>query len=92
MTKVEAAASIGLVVGKIEEVKALDRGFVTRFVLPAVDEYSSPSRCEVFSDKRLGQAGESMNVNVRIAGYREQVRAKDGTPFWKYHNRLFAQV
>lgn len=46
-------------------------------VLPAPDEYTSPSTVCVLSKHRLGEREEMVIVDVRIGGYKRSYRATD---------------
>lgn len=76
--------------GRIEESTALDNGgFDTAIAMPAQDEFSSPSFIHVYSDKRIGQKGEMVQVLVDVRGFRQRINGQKGT--WvKYTNTLRA--
>ena len=57
--------------GKIDKVDQFDKkdgGTIheTLIVLPSIDQYSSPPRFAVKSDKKIGKLGESVDVNVIV--------------------------
>jgi hypothetical protein len=83
-------ANQALIAGRVEEVTALDNGgFDTSLAMPAADQYSSPSFVHVYSDKRFGQKGETVQVLVNVAGFRQRIQGKQG--MWvKYTNVLRA--
>ncbi|MFS8934745.1 hypothetical protein [Cupriavidus taiwanensis] len=86
----QVGANQCLLVGRVEEVTALENGgFDTAVAMPAPDEYSSPSFVHVYSDKRIGQKGETVQVLVDVRGFRQRINGKQG--MWvKYTNVLRA--
>ncbi|WP_342049727.1 MULTISPECIES: hypothetical protein [unclassified Cupriavidus] len=83
-------ANQALIVGRIEDVTSLDNGgFDTSLAMPAPDSFTSPSFVHVYSDKRIGQKGETVNVLVDVRGFRQRINGKQGQ--WvKYTNVLRA--
>lgn len=79
-----------LIRGRVEESTALENGgFDTAIAMPAPDEFSSPSFIHVYSDKRLGQKGEVVQVLVDVRGFRQRINGNKGV--WvKYTNTLRA--
>ncbi|MDW5415648.1 hypothetical protein R6242_03570 [Iodobacter sp. CM08] len=59
-----------LLCGRVNAVRKSDDTVYTEVILPSVDEYSQPATIEVRSKKRLGQIGETVQINVSCAGYR----------------------
>jgi hypothetical protein len=86
----KVGANQALVVGRVEESTALENGgYDTAIAMPAPDEYSSPSFVHVYSDKRLGQKGDVVNVMVDVRGFRQRINGNKGV--WvKYTNTLRA--
>lgn len=89
-TPTKVGANQSFIVGRIEEVTSLDNGgFDTALAMPAPDEFSSPSFVHIYSDKRFGQKGETVNVLVDVRGFRQRINGKQGQ--WiKYTNVLRA--
>lgn len=87
---IKVGANQALVAGRIEEVTSLDNGgFDTALAMPAPDQFSSPSFVHIYSDKRFGQKGETVQVLVNVAGFRQRIQGKQGQ--WiKYTNVLRA--
>ncbi|WP_454742789.1 hypothetical protein [Cupriavidus necator] len=87
---IKVGANQVLLIGRVEEVTALDNGgFDTAIAMPAPDEYSSPSFVHVYSDKRIGQKGETVQQLVDVRGFRQRINGKQGV--WvKYTNTLRA--
>jgi len=56
--------------GKIDKIDQFDgqNGTIheTLLILPAIDQYSSPPRFAIKSDKKIGKPGESVDVTVII--------------------------
>ncbi len=56
--------------GRIDKIDQFDgqNGTIheTLIVLPSADQYSSPSRFAVKSDRKLGKAGEAIDVTVLV--------------------------
>ncbi|URF08057.1 hypothetical protein [Cupriavidus campinensis] len=87
---IKVGANQALIMGRVEEVTALENGgFDTAIALPAADQYSSPSFMHVYSDKRIGQKGETVQQLVDLRGFRQRINGNKGV--WvKYTNTLRA--
>lgn len=87
---IKVGANQALIAGRVEDVTALDNGgFDTALAMPAADQYSSPSFVHVYSDKRVGQKGETVQVLVDVRGFRQRINGQKGQ--WiKYTNTLRA--
>lgn len=72
-----ALFNVATLSGKIDAVKAVDKGFYTHLVTPAPDAYSHPQVLEIRSKKRLGQIGEEIRVGVNIGGFRRKFQYDD---------------
>lgn len=71
-----------VVVGKIDFVRSFDsqegRLFEHRLLQAAEDEYSSPQAVLVTAKNKLGQAGDECRVLVRVGGYRDSYKNREG--------------
>ena len=59
-----------LLAGRVNSVRKADDTVYTEVTLPAPDQYSQPAAVEIRSRKRLGQVGETIEVQVICGGYR----------------------
>lgn len=59
-----------LLAGRVNSVRKADDTVYTEVTLPAPDQYSQPAAVEIRSRKRLGQVGETIEVQVVCGGYR----------------------
>ncbi|MBM5573660.1 hypothetical protein [Deefgea sp. CFH1-16] len=59
-----------LLCGRVNAVRKSDDTVYTEVILPSADEYSQPATIEIRSKKRLGQIGETVQINVSCGGYR----------------------
>lgn len=70
------------ILGKIAFVKTLSgqrKGYSSRIVAPAADEYSMPKHYDVFSVNRLGHPEETVRIVVELEGWpRRGVSEKTG--------------
>jgi hypothetical protein len=71
-----------LITGRIDSVRTFDsqgrRTFEHRVVLPAVDQYTSPSYVLVQAPLKLGSPGEDVKVICHVGGFRDRFKTKDG--------------
>lgn len=65
--------------GRIQGVRSrTDGGFFIILVMPAVDEYSSPSTVELVSESRIGKPGDDWKGVVAVSGFRNNFKTRDG--------------
>lgn len=71
-----------LITGRIDSIRTYDsqgrRTFEHRVVLPAVDQYTSPSYVLVQAPLKLGAVGEDVKVICHVGGFRDRYKSKDG--------------
>jgi hypothetical protein len=71
-----------LITGRIDSVRTYDsqgrRTFEHRVVLPAVDQYTSPSYVLVQAPLKLGAVGDDAKVICHLGGFRDRYRSKEG--------------
>lgn len=76
-----AAAGVAKLSGRVFNVRRISGRegpvFITIIRLPAADAFSSPATVELRSKDRIGQAGDDVNVSVRIGGYGRSYKATD---------------
>lgn len=65
------------VIGRVDSVRRFDGRTYTRLVMPALDQYSSPSTIEFESPSRVGEVGEDIKVTLSLAGYRNDYKSVD---------------
>jgi hypothetical protein len=63
--------------GRCTQVRKAGAKFLTLVVLPALDEYSSPSTVEVLSDTRFAAVGDDVSITCRASGFRRQYQQTD---------------
>lgn len=56
--------------GRVNAVRKAEDAVFTEVTLPAPDQYSQPATVEIRSRKRLGQVGETVEVQVACGGFR----------------------
>ena len=84
-------ANQAVLVGKVIEARSGDKGWMTTVAQPAPDEFSSPSYCMVYSNRRIAAVGDVVSQLVVCEGYRYKVFPKDGgEPWMKTENVLRA--
>lgn len=69
-TKNHIRQNQALLAGRVNSVRKSDDTVYTEVTLPAPDQYSQPAAVEIRSRKRLGQVGETIEVQVICGGYR----------------------
>lgn len=69
-TKTQIRLNQALLAGRVNSVRKADDTVYTEVTLPAPDQYSQPAAVEIRSRKRLGQVGETIEVQVVCGGYR----------------------
>lgn len=65
------------VIGRVDSVRRFDGRTYTRLVMPAPDQYSSPSTIEFESTSRVGEAGDDVKVTLLLSGYRNDYKSLD---------------
>jgi len=67
--------------GRILQVRRVKTGqgirHFTLLIMPAADEFTSPSTVEVSSVAKLGDKNEEVDVTVKIGGYRRSYNSVD---------------
>ena len=58
--------------GKIEASRRHEAFHYTRMIMPAVDEFSSPSTIEIRSRGSLGRSEDMITVRAKVGGYRKK--------------------
>jgi hypothetical protein len=64
--------------GRVDSIRRHEGRVYTRLILPAPDQYSSPSLVEIESTETLGERDQDVSVVVRVGGYRNDFRNKEG--------------
>lgn len=71
-----------LIAGRIDSIRTYDsqgrRTFEHRVVLPAVDQYTSPSYVLVQASLKLGAVGDDAKLICHVGGFRDRYKSKDG--------------
>lgn len=97
MSEAAKKGCTAVVEGRLTQVRKAGKTFLHLVVLPAADEYSSPSTVEINAESRLGEIGNPIKIPVRIGGFRRQYKATDQETgeqkvIVTADNRLFAVV
>lgn len=58
--------------GKVDASRRHESYYYTRMVIPAINEYESPSTVELRSRNRVGDPDEMINVRAKVGGYRKR--------------------
>ncbi len=51
--------------------------YLTLVILPAADEFTSPSTVEVRSSEKLGDVQDTVSLKVKLSGFRRQYKYTD---------------
>lgn len=73
----EQKPGVVLLVGRLSAVRKAGENMLHLMVMPAPDEYSSPSTVEIIAKRRMGDVGEGLRLLCRVGGFARRYKSTD---------------